>query len=733
MRLIIVSLLSIVICISAKAQWTRIHPASPIQRYLHYAYVEPGTHRLLAVGNDIASSDDGGTTWQITAANKLPVHLVPDQKYMDIQFTNKQTGHLAFEGSIYKTSNEGNQWDKKISLLPNNNNYPYSAYFHAIHFTDENNGWAVGEFRKIFRTTNGGNTWTEVSRSAVTAPYIAYTDVQFLNPSVGLISGYEVSNILMNFGFDEFVMKTIDGGQTWKRFSIPTGLDFRKIDLHFTDSNHGYVHLRRTQSNDEIYFTDDGGETWISRTPLQLRTISATRWLSGGKGFAYGNTYKYQYEFIRTTDGGLTWNTVQLPIFDQQDEFAVTDIIFSSGQNGVIVGAAGNILTTTDGGTNWRAANTAYPDLRTFDFVDANVGYASSGKGFFKTDDGGKHWQYRVRSDSLTIYDMNFEETSRGVFFGWRNSYYTIAQNGLDLSPISLPVTFVSISCFKQKGDSLFASGMTHPQRKNFFISSGNNGIDWSVTEIPNATGLITQMERHQNHFYYSDGSGIYRSSTRGTNWTTLATFNNDYLNGIALLDDGTILAALESGKIKRCASSGTWEEVEAFENAAVADFVSRGNQVFAYGKEIRGGIFFGAIWRSIDRGLHWQKESLPVIDNGIRDMDIHDDHVWAIGGFGQVYSFDLTHEVTVTEYIAHDLKPRFYPIPAKEHLDIRTTDEKLLAIELVSAKGKRISVVADELSPFVWRISLRTLTNGIYIVRLRTNQTWYTQKIVKE
>ncbi len=179
MRLIVVLLL--LICISANAQWTPIHPASPIHRYLHYTYAAPGMQSLLAVGNDIASSDDGGASWQITATNKLPVHLRPDQKYADIHFNSKQTGYVAFEGSIYKTANGGNQWDRNLSLVPNHTKYVYSAYFHAVHFTDASNGWAVGDFRKIFRTTNGGDTWDEVSWSAVTAPYIAYTDVQFID------------------------------------------------------------------------------------------------------------------------------------------------------------------------------------------------------------------------------------------------------------------------------------------------------------------------------------------------------------------------------------------------------------------------------------------------------------------------------------------------------------------------------------------------------------------------
>ncbi len=51
---------------------------------------------------------------------------------------------------------------------------------------------------------------------------------------------------------------------------------------------------------------------------------------------------------------------------------------------------------------------------------------------------------------------------------------------------------------------------------------------------------------------------------------------------------------------------------------------------------------------------------------------------VWAIGGFGQLFSFDLTREVTGNEYFVQDLKPMFYPVPAKERLDIKTTNEKI-------------------------------------------------------
>jgi photosystem II stability/assembly factor-like uncharacterized protein len=558
--------------------------------------------------------------------------------------------------------------------------------------------------------------------------------VQFLDVNTGFISGYEVSDILMNFGFDEFVMRTTDGGQTWERFNLPTGFDFRKIDLHFLDASNGYVHLRRTQSNDQIFFTDDGGETWTERTPPQLRTIGTIEWLANGTGVAFGNTHAYRYEFIRTTNGGVTWSTVQLPVFDQQDEFALTDIAFSSDENGFAVGSGGNILTTSDGGASWKIRNAGYPEFRTFDFLDANVGYASSGKGFFKTEDGGRHWQFQSRSDSLTIYDMTFEDAAHGVFFGWRNFYYQLKQNGTSIETLELPVIFVSISCFKQKGDSLFASGMTLSPRKNFFICSGNNGVDWTVTEIPSASGLIVQMERHQNHFYFSDGSSIYRSSTQGKNWITLTTFSGEYLNGIHVLDDGTMFASFQSGTVKRCEPNSTsWDDVDGFTDAEVVDFVSKNNWVFAYGRVHQQGIPFGAIWHSVDRGLHWQQDDLPVIDKGIQDMDVTGDKALATGGYGQVFTFDMEHQVTSVEGFTQKPKLHTYPSPVKESAYIELTDQKISQVKLVTVNGKVLSTPMEELSDGRWLLDFSKVSPGVYIIAVQTARGKFFTRIIKE
>lgn len=715
----------------ASAQWTRVHPSSPIQRYLAHAFVAQ-PDRWIAVGNDMASSSNKGTTWNTTSTNTLPVYLKPDQKYTDIFFKTGQTGFIAFENSIYKTSDGGAHWEKVISLNAIHSKYQYSAFFHAITFSDANNGWAVGDFRKIFRTTDGGSHWEEISWSSSTAPYIAYTDVHFINASTGFIAGYEVSDILMNFGFEEFILRTDDGGQHWERQLLPTNSDFRIIDVSFHDAGNGYAHLRRSQSTDEIYITKDGGGNWIERTPAALRAIQTLEMLPDGRGFAFGKTHDYRIRFVRTSDYGETWTTVAVPLFDQQDEFAISDITFEDDSHGFAVGAGGNILVTTDGGVTWELSNAGYPAFLSFDFIGDNTGYASSGKGFFKTIDRGLHWNYQPHSDSLTIYDMKFEDEARGTFYGWRNFYYSVKNHGTSVARLHLPVNFISLSSFQQNADSLFASGTALAPRRSVLLRSGNGGIDWSTTDIPNVSGLIIQMERNGNHFYYSDGASIFRSSTSGTGWTTLGAFTGDYINGIIVLDDESILASFQSGKVKRL-DGDHWNDVADFSPGQAVDFVAKGEYIFAYGNVIDKAVPMGAIWRSTDLGSQWQQEHLPITDFGIQDMDIEGDTAWATGGYGQIFALELGGRITGNEEESYNGALSVYPVPTKEILFIETENENLLHVELLTTTGVSISPGHRLINPFKWEVNVSDLTRGIYMVKVQTTRGWRRMRVVKQ
>lgn len=76
------------------------------------------------------------------------------------------------------------------------------------------------------------------------------------------------------------------------------------------------------------------------------------------------------------------------PLENLNDLYCITEDIV------VVVGNAGTIFKTTDGGTNWlqKKANTSQ-DLKRVQFVNSNIGFAVGNTGtLIKTTDGGENW-----------------------------------------------------------------------------------------------------------------------------------------------------------------------------------------------------------------------------------------------------------------------------------------------------------------------------------------------------
>ncbi len=120
----------------------------------------------------------------------------------DILFVNDSIGYAAGDhATILKTYDRGENWEK----LPFNTD----VFLNGLHFFDANNGLVVGGLHSnttsIFRTDDGGQSWTEIETDAIAKFLIA---IDFPTPSTGYIVGWE-----------ETVLKTTDGGSSWEALS----------------------------------------------------------------------------------------------------------------------------------------------------------------------------------------------------------------------------------------------------------------------------------------------------------------------------------------------------------------------------------------------------------------------------------------------------------------------------------------------------------------------------------
>ena len=157
----------------------------------------------------------------------------------------------------------------------------------------------------IFRSTDAGNTWTDVPHPRGGT---WFGSVRFLP---GTQTGWTV-------GTGEKILKSTDGGATWILQRDPSH-PFNLIDVSFADLNNGW-----TVGGEELH-TTNGGATWIKQNTGVNASVSVyavsptTAWIGGLEDLG------------QTTDGGLTW-TIERP--SNTDWFCLTFLDATNGWAG---------------------------------------------------------------------------------------------------------------------------------------------------------------------------------------------------------------------------------------------------------------------------------------------------------------------------------------------------------------------------------------------------------------
>jgi len=205
--------------------------------------------------------------------------------------------------------------------------------------------------------------------------------VAFIDDKKGWIVG--------NFGLG---LKTEDGGLGWEKKSFSEEAFLK--DVYFAGQKGWVVGERGV-----ILHTDDGGDNWKEQTSNGESLLSVF-FIDENKGFTAGS----DGTILGTEDAGATWKSVDLGwdnlIPEELLELGVIsinlyDIFFITDTLGWIVGDAGTVLRTTDGGKQWSVTNMdAVPPLFSVCFKNEQEGVAVGSHGFcLKTNDGGLNWE----------------------------------------------------------------------------------------------------------------------------------------------------------------------------------------------------------------------------------------------------------------------------------------------------------------------------------------------------
>lgn len=178
----------------------------------------------------------------------------------------------------------------------------------------------------IFKTTDGGNSWTTISPDLTRATYDIpssvgiFTDEKMKNmPRRGVVYALAPSNKNINTiwaGTDDgLVHITRNGGLNWKDIT-PTGVTswskVSQIDASHFDDNTAYVAVNRIRCDDmkpHIYRTHDGGASWKEVVNgLPNEPINTVREDPVRKGLLYAGSENAVYVSF---DDGEHWQTLR--------------------------------------------------------------------------------------------------------------------------------------------------------------------------------------------------------------------------------------------------------------------------------------------------------------------------------------------------------------------------------------------------------------------------------------
>lgn len=210
----IITLLFILFFIPIYSQWTQQNSGTTEDLKKVFCI----TQDIVVVvgdGGTILKTSNGGLTWEHKMSGTT-------NDLREVQFPTTNLGYAIGNGILLKTVDQGENW----STIAIEN----STYLSGLSCLTENVFFISGSNGLVMKTTDGGITFTE--KSITTNQNVA--DIQFLNEQIG----YSLVGFPDDLMSDKMLYKTTDGGNSW------TILLNDPVDaFYFLSENNGFINI----------------------------------------------------------------------------------------------------------------------------------------------------------------------------------------------------------------------------------------------------------------------------------------------------------------------------------------------------------------------------------------------------------------------------------------------------------------------------------------------------------
>jgi photosystem II stability/assembly factor-like uncharacterized protein len=555
--------------------------------------------------------------------------------------------HVGWGTGVYRSRDGGTTWQNvgleasehigKILVHPKDGN--------TVLVAAEGSLWAAGGERGVYKTTDGGDTW---SQTLEIDENTGVTDLERdpSNPATVYAAAYQRRRHVWGFmggGPESGIYKSVDGGDTWRQ--VTTGLpkgDMGKIGLAVTPADPDRVYATIEADGDErgFYRSTNKGESWERRNS----------YISGGTGPHYYQEIEVSPKdpdlviqmdvfFQITRDGGSTFSNLGTGREKHSDNHALW--IDPDDTQHMLAGTDAGLYETFDQGTTWRH----FPNMPLSQFYKVAL---SNREPFYDILGGAQ--------DLGTLWGPSRTMNTEGV----RNSdwYFPMGADGygVQVDPTDPDILYL----MTQQGN-LYRTD----RRSEESIQIQPQPAPGEAPERWNWDSPIILSPHDSNRIYFGS-QRLWRSDDRGDSWTAVSedlTTNTNryelpYMGRVWELDalhdngamskyatlttisespvaEGVLYTGSDDGLIHVSEDGGsTWTRATALPGVPERSFINKveaglheEGTVFALADAHKTGDFAPYLFRSDDNGETWTsiRGDLP---DGTLVWSIQQDHV---------------------------------------------------------------------------------------------------------
>lgn len=469
---------------------------------------------------------------------------------------------------------------------------PQGNTLHDIFIFDQNTAIAVGDLGTVIKTTDGGENWDVQHHAGGRASNL--NGVHFINE----MTGWAV-------GMDGLILKTMDGGINWNEIKWKPGTELTAV--FFTNADSGWV----VGKQGIIFQTTDGGESWIDQgINGEIYGNVDVFFINNNVGWIVADAY-WGSTILRTTDGGQhwAWHKPSPPVY------ALLSIYFTDSDIGWTVSGFGMILKTTDGGVTWTTLDTIKTEegfgqtLNSIHFVNNNIGWIVGNDGFIlRTIDGGENWIYQISSTSEHLCAVAFADTEVGCAIGGNGEILKTINGGENwVSQRDENYWFSSIYFIDENtGWAVGDKGIilhTEDGGTNWFKQHHQDSLLLSSIYAINNQNVFAVGSVIKGYSIYDRSGIIFRTTNGGQTWSKQP-FDTLYgFNSITFVNDSIGWISGTESLLKTYDKGITWHKVPL-------ETEPPGGKIQFINENVG---WIGGTLKTVDGGKNWFPQIIPI------------------------------------------------------------------------------------------------------------------------